>query len=358
VSGRDVQYDDVEVAVQLWEAHELKKSLPIKNLPEPSNRPSCSPAPQPMLQQGQFDSATSDTHLAVHAQPPSLSSSPMTVPLDSDESWETSQAWSMGSTLPILPSHYTPDMMYPMACAHIPSAEQFKMSQPAIASVSDMTGSPGDSTSLYGMSHLANLNYNAFPDVQAGIYRNVSGLSYTAGPCSNTYQSSIPHNCTTTSTDGIQAFVPPWQMTTMDESCRHNKLNSDDTYPPQTSGANLERLPITNAPSPASVQSTRRGSLASFATIPEQSLTSYDAYEYQAVMSDALSMASYTPAQSFARLALDQSPAQQITPRRRSVETPISQQQWNPNSMAQPEHAFYGHGLPYIPPTSCLPFCR
>jgi hypothetical protein len=245
-----------------------------------------------------------------------------------------------------------------MACAHAPSAEHIKMSQTAIASLSDMTGSPGDSTSLYGMSHRANMHYNTFNDIQAGIYRSVLGLSYNAGPCSNTYQPSIPHNCTTNSMDGIQAFVPPWQMTPLGESCLHNKLDSDNAYAPQTSGANLEKPPINDAPSPASVQSTRRESLTSFATIPEQSLTSYDAYEYQAIMGDALSMASCTPAQSFARLALDQNPAQHITPRSRSMDHPISQQQWNSNPMAQPEHDFYGHGLPYVTPTSCLQFCR
>jgi hypothetical protein len=215
-----------------------------------------------------------------------------------------------------------------------------------------MADSPEDSTSLVDMSHLANMNYDMSTNVHAGMYSSSLGINY-AVPCLSNYQSSIPHSCATTSNDGVQAFIPPWQMMPMDEICLISKPGSDNAYALLTPGVQAPRISASDAPSPASVQSARRGSLKPFATMPEQSLaTSYDAYQYQPVMSDASSVASRTPNQSFARLALNQSPAQQITQRRQSVDEYTPQQQWDYTTMTQQRHHAYGQSLSCIPPTS------
>jgi hypothetical protein len=234
-----------------------------------------------------------------------------------------------------------------MACTRAPSTLHTKTEQITVSLLNDTTSSPGNAASRVDMSRLSNMDYDLFNDVQARMYSNASGLNYDADLYSSKHQ-----------LDGYQAHIPPWQMMPMDESCLHSRLGGSVSHGPQTPGASFSRLPVSDARSPASVQSTRRGSSVSFATMPEQSLTtSYDAYEYRPVMSDTLPMGSYTPDQRFARLALDQLPTQQTMHRRKGMADHASQQQWDFNTMTQEKLDAYGQGLSFIPPTSYLPCC-
>jgi hypothetical protein len=289
----------------------------------------------------------------------SLDPSLLAASLTSFESLEGFETWNMASSLPPLPNHDATNLQYAMAYTEpaITVHPNFEMS-PNFPRI-DSKPLPERPISTTGTNYQTDASCDRLESMQNGLYGTNLGIDGGANLCPSHYQPMTPQSCAIDPSGSVQSLMPTWRTAPTDRTYLREDASSTIGRLPSTPSTSYGSLPISSAPSPASIQSSRRHSMQPTSVMPKQHLTvGYNMNDQDSAMGETFSMSSYIPEQSLHAFAQGYGAAQQAAHRRRSLDDHVPQQQpWDYDLCAQGTYNAYARDLQFMTPSPCMSFC-